>query len=253
MLKRSQNRLLHARLGKVDLDLQHVTEPRPKGAVGPTTFSASCQVEGSFVFLAENLSAIPHLLHGFGTRDTVDWPTLPPATVRQVHSDRVIFADGPGICGEADGLITDQSGFVLAVRTADCVPILIADPAHHAVAAVHAGWRGTVSGIVTKALAEMSGRFGTRTEEVAVAIGPAIRGCCYEVGVQVAVQFGRSAEKHHIDLVEENLEQLVGAGVSRNRVAVMAHCTQCEPALFHSFRRDREQSGRMVSAIGWKA
>jgi len=205
------------------------------------------------VFFAENLSAIPHLLHGFGTRDTVDWPTLPTAMVRQVHSDRVIFADAPGICGEADALITDQSGFVLAVRTADCVPILIADPAQHAVAAVHAGWRGTVSEIVKKVLAEMARRFGTGAEEVAVAIGPAIGGCCYEVGTEVAVQFGRSAEKHHIDLVQENLEQLVAAGVSRTQVAMIARCTRCEPALFHSFRRDREQSGRMISAIGWTA
>jgi hypothetical protein len=205
------------------------------------------------VFLAPNLSAIPHLLHGFGTRDTVGWPTLPTAMVRQVHSDRVIFADAPGIRGEADALITDQPGFALAVRTADCVPILIADPAHHAVAAVHAGWRGTVSEILKKVLAEMTRRFSTRAEEVVVAIGPAIGGCCYEVGAEVAVQFGRSAEKHHIDLVQENLEQLVAAGVSRNRVAAIMRCTQCEPALFHSFRRDREQSGRMVSAIGWRA
>ena len=205
------------------------------------------------MLLADNLSAIPHLLHGFGTRDTVEWPTLPTATVRQVHSDRVIFAAGPGICGEADALITDRSGFLLAVRTADCVPILIADPAHHAVAAVHAGWRGTVSRIVTKALGEMARRFGTRTEEVAAAVGPAIGACCYEVGPEVAVQFGRSAQKHRIDLVQENLGQLVEAGLAQNQIGLIARCTKCDPDLFHSFRRDREQSGRMVSAIGWKA
>jgi len=204
------------------------------------------------VFLAANLSAIPHLLHGFGTRDTVEWPTLPVATVRQVHSDRVIFAGAPGFHGEADALITDRSGFALAVRTADCVPILIADPVHHAVAAVHAGWRGTVSGIVTRTLGEMARRFATGPEEVAVAIGPAIGSCCYEVGADVAVQFGQTAEKHHIDLVQENLKQLVGAGVSPDRVGFVGHCTRCEPVLFHSFRRDREQSGRMVSAIGWE-
>jgi len=205
------------------------------------------------VFLAENLSAIPHLLHGFGTRDTLGWPTLPTATVRQVHSNRVVFADGPAVHGEADALITDQPGFVLAVRTADCVPILIADPAHHAVAAVHAGWRGTVGGVVRATLAEMVCRFDTQPDTVAVAIGPAIGACCYEVGAEVAVQFGQSAEKYHIDLAQENLEQLVAAGVSRNQIAAIGRCTRCEPALFHSFRRDREQSGRMVSAIGWQA
>ena len=205
------------------------------------------------MLLTQNLSAIPDLLHGFGTRDTVDWPTLPSATVRQVHSDRVIFADASGVHGEADAMITDRSGLALAVRTADCVPILIADPAHHAVAAVHAGWRGTVSGIVIKTLDEMARRLGTRTEDVAMAIGPAIGECCYEVGADVAVQFGRSAEKHHIDLVQENLEQLLRAGVLRDQVSLVARCTRCESALFHSFRRDREQSGRMVSAIGWRA
>ncbi|MGA2185917.1 MAG: peptidoglycan editing factor PgeF [Bryobacteraceae bacterium] len=205
------------------------------------------------VFRAEALSDIPNLVHGFGTRNARDWPALPAAAVRQVHSCRVIFAAGPGVHGQGDALITDQIGFVLAIRTADCVPILIADPAHHAVAAVHAGWRGTVSGILTKALEAMANRFGTAPENTLVVIGPAIGPCCFEVGPEVVVQFGQPAENTHVDLVEANRRQALGGGVPVSQITVSGRCTRCEPTLFHSYRRDKERSGRMVTAIGWIA
>ena len=204
------------------------------------------------VFRNASLSRIPNLVCGFGTRNAVDWPGLPAATVHQIHSSRVVFAEGPGILGEGDALITNQIGFVLAVRTADCVPILIADPTHHAVAAVHAGWRGTVSGILREALREMGDRFGTMPGEVLVGIGPAIGLCCFEVGPEVAVQFDHPAEKTHLDLIEANRQQALDSGVPWDGISAAGRCTRCEPGLFHSFRRDREQSGRMVAAIGWR-
>ncbi len=204
------------------------------------------------VFRDEALSDIPKLVHGFGTRNAPKWPCLPAATVRQIHSDRIVFAEGPGVYGEADALLTDQPGFVLAVRTADCVPILIADPAHNAVAAVHAGWRGTVAEILGKTLAEMSRRFETDAQAVFVVIGPAIGPCCFEVGPEVAVQFGHPAEKAQIDLIEANRQQALSGGVPENRITVAGRCSRCEAELFHSFRRDREKAGRMVAAIGWK-
>ena len=203
------------------------------------------------VFRDASLSGIPNLVHGFGTRNDENWPTLPVASVRQIHSDRVVFAEAPGVLGEADALTTNQTGFVLAVRTADCVPILIADPAHHAVAAVHAGWRGTVTGVVRTALRDMAERFDTRPEDAVVAIGPAIGLCCFEVGPEVAVQFGHAAEKTRIDLIEANRQQALEAGVIAGHISAAGRCTRCEPGWFHSFRRDREQSGRMVAAIGW--
>jgi len=203
------------------------------------------------VFHADALSAVPNLEHGFGTRNAEGWPALPAATVRQVHSGRAVFAAGPGVHGEADALITSLAGFVLSVRTADCVPILIADPANHAVAAVHAGWRGTVSGILSKALEAMANRFGTAPQEALVAIGPAIGPCCYEVGPEVAVQFGHPAENTHVDLIEANRQQALSSGVSVRHITVLGRCTLCEATLFHSYRRDREQSGRLVAAIGW--
>jgi YfiH family protein len=203
------------------------------------------------VLRAGALSAIPGLIHGFGTRNADSWPDLPTATLRQVHSDRAIFAGTPGVQDEADALVTNQSGFALAIRTADCVPILIADPAHHAIAAVHAGWRGTVAGILAKTLADMSERFDTASEDVLVAIGPAIGLSCFEVGPEVSVQFGQPAEKTHIDLVDVNRQQAMRAGVPGSRISVLGRCTRCEATQFHSYRRDKEHSGRMVAAIGW--
>lgn len=203
------------------------------------------------VYRAEALSAIPGLIHGFGTRNSEGWPDPPTATVRQVHSDRVVFADKPGVHGEADALVTNLPGFALAIRTADCVPIMIADPAHHAIAAVHVGWRGTVAEILPKALADMSKRYDTVPADVLVAIGPAIGLCCFEVGPEVAVQFGQPAKKTHVDLVDANRQQAMRAGVPGSRISVLGRCTRCETTLFHSYRRDKEQSGRMVTAIGW--
>jgi len=209
------------------------------------------QLDPHGVFRVDALSGIPNLAHGFGTRIAQGWPALPTAIVHQVHSGRAVFAAGPGVHGEADALITGQAGFALAIRTADCVPILIADPEHRAVAAVHAGWRGTVSGILTKTLAAMAKRFGTAPEKTLVAIGPAIGPCCFEVGPEVAVQFGHPIENRHVDLIEANRQQVLRAGVPVAQITVSGRCTHCDPTLFHSFRRDREQSGRMVTAIGW--
>ena len=211
------------------------------------------------VFRADILARIPGLTHGFGTRLSVDWPNAATAVVRQIHSDRVVVADAPGAHGEADALVTDQSGFLLAVRTADCVPILLVDELTHSVAAVHAGWRGTASQILPRALDKMSRQYGTRATDVLVAVGPAIGQCCFEVGPEVAVQFRRwfperddLSSKTKIDLAEANLRQLKAAGVQQDHIAVAQKCTRCDPELFHSWRRDAAAAGRMVAAIGWE-
>jgi YfiH family protein len=189
------------------------------------------------------------LAHGFGTRDAV----LPDglATLRQVHSTRCVAAEGrSGVLGEGDALLENTPGRLVAVKTADCVPMLFADPRNRAVAAVHAGWRGTVGRIGPTAVRAMCERFGTRSEELQVAIGPAIGGCCYEVGPEVAAQFGVAARGHaKIDLPAENRAQLIDAGVNPERVYVANLCTKCGVE-FHSFRRHGEKAGRMYSFIG---
>ena len=218
-------------------------------------------LDSSGIFRAESFSRIPGLIHGFGTRLSQLWPgARATAVVRQAHSADVVVVDAPGEYGQADALVTSQSGFVVAIRTADCVPALIVDPQTHTVAAVHAGWRGMAAEILPTTLDKMSRHFGTRAADVLVAIGPAIGQCCFEVGPEVAAQFRRwfperddLSQKTNIDLRETALRQLAGAGVSQESItAVEDQCTRCNPDRFHSWRRDGQQSGRMVSAIGWE-
>src|SRR5205823_616160 len=126
--------------------------------------------------------------HAFGTR--LFQPPDGVATLRQIHSDVIVYAGRPGRLAEGDALLSDTPGRLAGVKTADCLPILLADERHRAVAAVHAGWRGAVSQIAPKAVEAMAARWNTRPEDLHAAIGPGIGQCCFEVGPEVAVQFG---------------------------------------------------------------
>src|SRR5207248_5049020 len=170
-------------------------------------------------------------------------------TLRQVHSDVAIHADRSGSSLEGDALLSDAPGRIVGVKTADCVPILLADERHRAVAAVHAGWRGTASGIVQKTIAAMAARWNTRPADLHAAIGPAIGACCYEVGPEVAVQFTGVAERAHIDLAEANRRELLAAGVDPTHIWTAGLCTFCHADQFHSFRRDPEAAARLISFI----
>jgi polyphenol oxidase len=186
--------------------------------------------------------------HGFGTRLS-DLPA-PLTTLKQIHSATCVFAGGrAGQLGEGDALLDNTPGSVLAIKTADCVPILLVDERLHTVAAVHAGWRGTAAGIVTRAVSEMAGRFGTSPAGLHAALGPAIGKCCYEVGPEVAQHFGEQG-RAHIDLVDANRRQLLAAGLSPAHIYVAGLCTKCLAEEFHSYRRDREAAGRMHSFVG---
>lgn len=178
-------------------------------------------------------------------------------SAKQVHSDTVVVANGlSGSVGEADALITSQPGQMVGIRTADCVPVLLVDPVRRAVAAVHAGWRGTVAAIAAKSVVRMREEFGSRPEDLLAAIGPCIGLCCFEVGPEVGCQFQsifpQQADSRHVDLAEANRIQLVQAGVGEQAIEVAGLCTVCTDREFHSYRRDREKSGRMVSAIGFR-
>jgi len=159
----------------------------------------------------------------------------------------LVKSEGPQ--GEGDSLITNQPGLGVAIRTADCLPILIADSKNRAVAAVHAGWRGVVAQIVSKTVDAMTQQFDTKVEDLVIAIGPGIGGCCFEVGPEVAVQFNLSG-RTKIDLVETTCRQLRRNGVNVGQISNSELCSYCNPGLFESFRRDREAAGRMVAMIG---
>lgn len=209
------------------------------------------------MYRAASLDRLPWLDHGFGTRMPEKWVPGPLVWVKQVHSDRCILADGASGClGEADGLVSVTPGQYLSVRTADCIPVLLADDRVHAVAAVHAGWRGSAEAISLKAVESMRERFGSRPEDIFAAIGPGICGKCCEVGPEVSSRFKQwfpertdLDNRTTIDLAEANRRQLIQAGIDPSRISTGAPCTVCQVDEFYSWRRERQRTGRMISAI----
>lgn len=173
-----------------------------------------------------------------------------------------------GIAGDAvycDALVSAAPHVLLGVKTADCVPILIGDPKTGAFAGVHAGWRGTVAGIVTHALQRLTAEYDTRVEDVRVAIGPAAASCCYEVGADVITAFWQrfpecdalftpTREGHaRIDLLQANRDQLIAAGVAADKIHTSGLCTMCRTDLFFSYRREKKiqgKVGRSMAVIG---
>lgn len=182
------------------------------------------------------------------------------ATAAQVHGDRVLDAppdarDALASVGEADALWTSQPGQAVGVRTADCVPLLLVDPDARQVAAVHSGWRGTDLRIAARAVERLV-RGGARPERILAAIGPCIRGCCYEVSDDLADRFRRGfgegavirgAGQPKLDLVAAIETTLRAAGV--REIDRVAPCTHCDGEAFFSHRRDRGRTGRHLSFV----
>jgi YfiH family protein len=177
------------------------------------------------------------------------FPASSLRTVSQVHGVRVVLAAEVVAGEEGDAVLAVDGDHVAGVKTADCVPVLLLQRRTGAVAAVHAGWRGTRAGIVARAVE----RLGDPSSVVA-AIGPCIRRCCYQVSPDLAADFAAAfgpgvAEGRFLDLVEANRVQLAAAGVSPASVEVVEGCTSCHPELFFSHRRDAGRSGRHLSFI----
>jgi YfiH family protein len=173
----------------------------------------------------------------------------------QVHGTTVLRADNPGSYAECDGLITATRGVFLCVSVADCVPILLFDPGVPALAAVHAGWRGTVGRIAEVAVRAMEREFGVKPGRLLAYLGPAAGSCCYVVGEEVSSRFEprfvrRVEEGATLDLKGANREQLLEVGVPTGQMETSPFCTISESAQFHSFRREGDRSGRMIAVIG---
>lgn len=277
------------------------------------------------ILKSESLSSIPWLIHGFSTRsggfsrlygsctlnlgftaqdspaavkrnrtaflqqlDTAiekkEWPLI---TLRQIHSDLIhCVTELPGQTLVGDGLITRTTGILLAIQTADCLPVLLVDTKQKAVGVFHAGWRGTVKRIVEKGVGEMRRYFGTMPKNIKAAIGPGIHGCCYDVGAEVRQQFesqfayaddlfrevkesdpvrekypllfltarapghGELPPKIFLDLVEANRRQLISVGVLRKNISASTLCTSCHPELLFSYRAEKGMTGRMMGVTG---
>ena len=278
------------------------------------------KAQGVRIRQASALAKIPWLVHGFSTRPGgvselggekvlnlgfAEWDarenvlenrrrfqsvlhaeSLTLCGLSQIHSDVVqLFNAPPSVSCRGDASTTNCPGLLLAVQTADCVPILLADPKNRAVAAVHAGWRGTLQRIVAKAIGKMQMQFGTKPAHLLAAIGPSIGGCCYEVGTEVASEFRsqfpnasewfdelRTGDEPNplqwlsmkppghqpppknvlLDLRKANRAQLLEAGLRAQNIVVSDLCTACRDFLF-SYRKEAGATGRLMSVIGIRA
>jgi YfiH family protein len=242
--------------------------------------------ESNITFLrASILDSIPGLVHAFSTRraeagdlslggdsrvvqDNRDrfmaavgleaWPTV---RLKQIHSNVVHWVSDNEFLNESakgDAVGTSLRGVALGVVTADCVPILVGDRSGRAIGAAHAGWRGTSEGVVRRMVDTMVSENGVSAGELSAAVGPHIGVCCMEVGEEVFDWFGQPEiferrddwPKPHLNLGEANRLQLIAAGVPPERIQVSTLCTRCRDDMFHSYRRDQQQAGRMLSVIG---
>jgi polyphenol oxidase len=212
------------------------------------------------------------------------WPLV---SLRQIHSDLIHRADRtPEQPLVGDGLITNTPGLLVAVQTADCLPIILVDRKQRAIGVFHAGWRGTVKRIVEKGVGEMRRHFKSDPRDLVAAIGPGVRGCCYEVGGEVRtkfeMQFAYAASlfrevkesdpvrekypllfltarapghselpvKLFLDLVEANRRQLLDAGVLAKNIDAVGPCTACHTELLFSYRAEKGVTGRLMGAAG---
>jgi len=185
--------------------------------------------------------------------------------MKQVHGDRILEVKDKSlkVAGEADGMVAEEKEIFLGVLSADCVPILFAVPGREIVAAVHAGWRGTLAGIAPKMIEYLKDRYGIKPASVEVALGPAIGPCCYEIGADVSepiiTKWGRVAKdcletkggKKFFDLREFNRLQLNDAGVLPEKIYQIGPCTSCASSDFFSYRRQKGKTGHQMSFIGW--
>jgi len=216
--------------------------------------------------------------------------STPLIALKQFHSNLVVRTTAADALRErprrADGQITSELGILLAVQTADCIPVIVADRKRRVVGAFHAGWRGTVKRIAEIGVGRMRLEFGSQPEDLIAAIGPGNRVCCYAVGEEVLSEFesqfryGRElfrevydadvvrqkypmlfltqrAPGHspigpslHVDLIEANRRQLLDAGLKPESIEVVGGCTQCHPQYFYSHRGSRGHTGRMMAVVG---
>ena len=179
------------------------------------------------------------------------------ASSHQVHGTDVLYATEPGRFDGYDALITDQPGLVIGVSVADCVPILLYDHGHKAVAAVHAGWRGTIGGIVSETLSRMQQQFDTQPNQCYAYVGTCIDAISFEVGPEVAEQFAPDFKrmdagtgKGYVDLKAANVKYLTDFGIPPAQIGLSPFSTVLDNDDYFSHRAERGQTGRMLAVIG---
>ncbi len=240
--------------------------------VGGLTSAYGTVGEQNLGFTKEDSAAVVAVNRKRFLRAVQGEDSLPLLTVGQTHSADVLVVDGAGDIAakglmtaegkpalRGDGLLAREPGVMLGILTADCVPVLVADTRTRAVAAFHAGWRGTLARIVEQGVGKML-ELGSRDEDLVAAIGPGISASCFEVGDEVRSAFAEEfrygaelASGRRLDLIEANRRQLVAGGVGR--VSVVGECTACSRLpdgrrKYFSYRAEQGVTGRMLSVIG---
>jgi polyphenol oxidase len=254
--------------------------------LGFTAHDARAAVERNRALFV-NAVATANLTPSRSQRSAANATRRPLATVRQVHSDLIqCISNAPKHTLAGDGLISCTPGIMLSVLTADCLPVVVVDTRLKAVGVFHAGWRGTLKRIIEKGVGEMRRHFGSRPQDMKAAIGPGIRGCCYEVGPELKDKFqaqfsyahdlfretkdrdeihekypllfltarapGHSElpKKIFLDLAAANRRQLMDAGVPPENIFDLSLCTSCRSDLFFSHRAEKGMTGRMMAVVG---
>jgi polyphenol oxidase len=197
------------------------------------------------------------------------------AMVNQVHGNGVVIirrgSPVPHPRPDADALVSDAVDVAVAVRAADCVPLLMADRTRGVVAAVHAGWRGTVARVGVAAVDALAREFGSRPQDLIVAIGPSIGACCYEVGSELVDAFAAAGHERYLierwflspppargsnvrstlslDVARSNTDQLILAGVPENQIFLSGLCTAMHLEVLTSYRKEKDKAGRIAGVI----
>ena len=179
------------------------------------------------------------------------------ALMGQVHGSEVKSIQSGCLYRETDALMTATPGLLLCVQVADCIPLLLCDPVHHIIAAVHCGWKPITAGIAEKCVKKMVDEFSAEPESILAALGPSAGNCCYEIGPDVAKHLKPKAlnkrnSRIYGDLKKELSIRLIDTGLEREHIEICNECTICNEKLFYSYRRDGIQSGRMLGFIKLK-
>jgi YfiH family protein len=240
----------------------------------PSDFELN-QTEGIKWLSFPPLNALPFVLHGFMVKGqsataesgskvlrrllkTISPHKATPVSLSQMHRDECVILSSrdqlkKGYFGDA--VLTDRHDVLISVAVADCLPIFMANPKRMIIGMIHAGWRGALLGVASRTLEEARRRFGCEPDEFTVLLGPCIRSCCYRVSDDVAILFdpdcvNRSPDgEAMLDLVQVNLKQLAQGGVKEDRIFATAVCTFCDEELFCSYRREKEDCGRMIGFL----
>jgi polyphenol oxidase len=270
------------------MTLPGVSEPESRPGALPEPTGAFVWRQAPWGYVLECVALAPFARHAFTARDLSPgsgvaedqaWAALAShlgvassslSRLNQVHGCRTVAIDTDAArtrstgLADADALASNRPDVALAVKAADCVPILLADRRGRGVAAVHAGWRGTAQAIVARAVETLRERYQIEPASIVAAIGPSIGACCYEVGPDVRAGFetmgidGASLERWftpgagdrlQLDLWRANREQLEDGGVPAESIHIARLCTACHVSCFFSYRREGTRAGRMIAAI----